>query len=123
MRTIPVDINRITFVASGKQVEKAEYVELSDGQRRRSGNQAKNDEGVPLWTVDVFVDDDTADRAEAVGVTVASHDEPWTEKWKPVRFRNLTATIYVEQGTGRPKVSLKAEGIENSAKPSMPVAS
>ena len=117
MRKIPVDTSRITFMGTGKRVSRAEYVELSDGQRRRSGNQAKDDNGVPLWTVDVIVDDDEADRAEAVGVKIASHDEPMTEKWKPVRFRNLTATIYVEQGTNRAKVSLSADGIEGTGKP------
>jgi hypothetical protein len=119
MRAIPVDITRITFIGTGKAAEKAEYVELSDGQRRRSGNQQKNDAGVPVWTVDVIVDDDEAMRAEAIGVTVASYDPPVTKKWAPVVFRNLTAVIYRDNATGQPKVSLKADGIENTAaKPS-----
>lgn len=121
MRTIPVDTSRIQFMGTGKTVSKAEYVELADGNRRASGQQAREKLadgtfGAPLWTVDVIVDDDDSMRAEAVGVTIASHDEPRTEKWKPVKFKNLVATIYVEQGTGRAKVSLKAEGIEGQAK-------
>ncbi|MEK6440122.1 hypothetical protein [Pseudonocardia sp. T1-2H] len=114
MRTIPVDMSRVSFIGTGKAVERAEYVELSDGSRKRSGNQAKDESGVPLWTVDVIVDDDDAMRAEAVGVTIASHDEPRCEKWKPVKFRDLVATIYVEQGTNRAKVSLKASGIDGA---------
>lgn len=118
MRKIPVDQSRVSFVGTGKRVEKAEYVELSDGSRKRSGNQAREQRpdgtvGPPLWTVDVHVDDDDADRAETVGVTIASFEEPVTEKWKPVRFRNLTATIYRDQSTGQPKTSFKADGIES----------
>lgn len=111
MRTIPVDTNRVSFIGSGKHVDKAEYVELTDGSRKRSGNQATNDDGVPLWTVDVFLDDDDARRAEVVSVTVAMHDEPRIEKFKVVKFRDLVATIWVDQG-GRAQTSLKASGID-----------
>ena len=114
MRSLPVDVSRINFIGSGKAIEKAEYVELSDGSRKRSGNQAKNDDGTPLWTLDVFVDDDEALRAEAIGVTVASYEPPVAEKFKPVKFRNLTATIYADRGSGQAKVSLKAEGVEGN---------
>jgi hypothetical protein len=113
MRSIPVDLSRVQFIGTGKFVEKPEYVELSDGSRKRSGNQAKDDAGTPLWTVDVIVDDEDAMRAEAIGVTVASYDEPVTPKWQPVKFREVTATIYMRDG--RPAVSLRAEGIEKPA--------
>jgi hypothetical protein len=120
MRSIPVDLSRITFVGSGKVISKAEYVELSNGERRASGNQAKDDAGTPLWTVDVFIDDDEARRAEAIGVTVASYDEPQTTKWRPVNFRDVTATIYVDKSSGRATVSLRAEGMADQASISHP---
>lgn len=123
MRNIPVDGSRITFIGSGKTVSKAEYVELSNGERRASGNQDSNDAGLPLWTVDVFIDDDDARRAEAIGVTVASYDEPVTEKWRPVRFKNLSATIYTDRATNQAKVSLRAEGIEAVSGGIKPVSS
>src|SRR5689334_1176466 len=100
MQKIPVDCSRLMFVGTGKAAQRAEYVELSDGSKRRSGNQAKDDAGVPLWTVDVLLDDDDADRAEVVAVKIASHDEPRTEKWKPVRFRGLVASPWVDKGSG-----------------------
>lgn len=115
MRSIPVDLSRVTFIGTGKVIEKAEYVELSDGSRRASGNQAKDDAGTPLWTVDVIVDDDDARRSEVVGVTVASYDPPESPKWVPVRFREVTATIYLDQRSGRPAVSLRAEGMDRGA--------
>ena len=94
-------------------------MELSDGSRKRSGQQAKDENGVPVWTVDVVVDDDESDRAEAVGVTIASWEPPVTQKWQPVKFTNLMAGIYRDKISGQPKVSLKADGIENAqAKPS-----
>ena len=122
MRSIPVDLSRVTFIGTGKVIEKAEYVELSDGSRRASGQQAKDDAGTPLWTVDVIVDDDDARRAEAVGVTVATYDPPITPKWVPVRFREVTATIYLDQRSGRPAVSLRAEGMEHPGTGAKPIA-
>lgn len=115
MRTIPVDLSRVQFIGTGKVIPKAEYVDLSDGSRRASGEQARDDAGTPLWTVDVIVDDDDARRAEAIGVTVASYDEPVTPKWQPVKFREVTATIYVDQRSGRATVSLRAEGMAKDA--------
>ncbi|MBW0114935.1 hypothetical protein [Pseudonocardia abyssalis] len=115
MRQIPVDMNRVNLIGTGKAAARAEYVELSDGQRRRSGNQAKDETtGMPVWVVDVLVDDPEADRAEVVGVRVSSHEEPVTEKWKPVRFRNLVAVPYADRSTGRVALSMRADGIEGS---------
>ena len=117
MRSIPVESSRITFIGTGKAAARAEYAELSDGSKRRSGNQAREvrDDGtlgLPLWVVDVLVDDDDADRAEVVGVKVASADQPVTAKWQPVRFVGLSVSPYVAQGTGRVALSFTAEGIE-----------
>lgn len=122
MRSIPVDTNRVALIGTGKSAARAEYVELSDGQRRRSGNQAKDDNGVPVWVIDVLVDDPEADRAEVVGVRVSSHDEPTTEKWKPVRFKNLVAVPYADRSTGRVALSMRADGIEGQAQAHKPAA-
>jgi hypothetical protein len=122
MRQIPVDTNRVTLIGTGKAAARAEYVELSDGQRRRSGNQAKDDNGLPVWVVDVLVDDPDADRAEVVGVRVSSFDEPTTEKWKPVRFKNLVAVPYADRSTGRVQLSMRADGIEGQAPAHKPAA-
>jgi hypothetical protein len=118
MRFIPVDTNKIQFIGTGKAAARAEYVELSDGQRRRSGNQAKDQEsGMPLWVVDVLVDDPDSDRAEIVGVKVASWEEPVTPKWQPVRFKNLVCVPYVDQRSNRVGFSFRCDGIENQAAP------
>lgn len=115
MRQIPVDTTRITFIGTGKAAARSEYAELSDGSRRRTGEQAKDkDSGAPVWVVDVLVDDDEADRAEVIGVKIASWDEPKTTKWQPVRFRGLVAVPYVDSGSGRSALSFRAEGIDGA---------
>ncbi len=118
MRAIPVDTTKVNFIGTGKGSARAEYVELNDGTRKRSGNQAKDETtGLPLWVVDVLVDDDDADRAEIAGVKVSARDEPVTEKWRPVKFIGLVAVPYVDNGSGRVALSWRAEGIEHQAKP------
>lgn len=117
-----LDPTRTVLVFSGKVVPKAEYVEVSNGERRRSGNQAHDvlpdgGKGAPLWTVDVFPDDDETMRAEALGVTVASWDEPTGRKFQPIKFVNLRANVYVDQRSGRAAISLRADGVEGQSKP------
>jgi hypothetical protein len=115
MRRIPVDTTRVQFIGTGKTAARAQYAELADGSRRRVPDaQDKNEHGVPMWVVDVLVDDDEADRAEVVSVKVASWDEPRTEKWKPVRFTGLVALGYVAQGTNRVAYSFTADAIEGA---------
>lgn len=119
MRTIPVDTSRVRFIATGKHVARAVYAELSDGSRRRvPDSHDKDEQGRPLWTLDVMVDDPDADRAEIAGVKIASYDVPETRMGDEVRFLNLVAVPYVQQGTNRVALSFRADGIENpKAKP------
>lgn len=114
MRAIPVDAARVRFIATGKGAARAEYVELSDGSRKRSGNQATDDKGLPLWVVDVLVDDPEADRAEVVAVRIASTSEPVTRFGQELRFVNLVAFPYLSNG--RVALSFRADGIDGGAK-------
>lgn len=122
MRSIPVDASRLSLIATGKAVPKVIYAELSDGSRRRTDRQATDDAGVPLWTVDVLVDDDAADRAEVIGVTVPSAVEPTVQKFRQVAFRGVTARLYRDNMSGQPKVSLIAESIDAPAVKPVPAA-
>lgn len=113
MTRLPIDGTALTFISTGKYRPVSEYGELSDGSRRPTGRQASID-GVPLWTVDVLLDDDDSDRAEAVGVKVASHEEPKLPKFQAVQFVGLTCTPYVDRRTNRIALSFSASGIANA---------
>jgi hypothetical protein len=113
MRRIPVDCTKVRFLGTGKVAERAKYAELSDGSRRRVPDQQEtDDQGRPMWVVDVLVDDPDADRAEIASVKVASYDVPTTKLGELVRFVNLTALPYVLQGSNRVALSFAAESIE-----------
>jgi hypothetical protein len=112
MRAIPVDSSRLSLLASGKLMPKAEYAELSDGSRRRvPGAQAMHPEsGLPLWVVDCFLDDDDEEgRAEIVGVTVASREKPQVSKFRPIEFVDLVGSAYVRDG--RVAYTFRASGV------------
>lgn len=112
MRLIPVDTARVRFVGTGKTAERAEYGELSDGSRRKTGNQDKNDAGVPMWVVDVLVDDPDAARAEIAGVKVPSWDPPVTRLGAEVRFVGLCVKPWVQGNFVQ--LSWQAEGLEGA---------
>ncbi len=116
MRAIPVDTTRIRFIATGKHAARAVYAELTDGSRKRvPDSHDQDDQGRPLWVVDVMVDDPEADRAEIAGVKIASFEVPETKLGEEVRFINLVAVPYVASGTGRVAMSWRADGIERAA--------
>lgn len=115
MRSIPVDTNRVRFIATGKHAARAVYAELSDGSRKRvPDSHDKDDQGRPLWVVDVMVDDPEADRAEIAAVKIAAYEVPETRLGEELRFVNLVAVPYVAQGTGRVALSYRADGIERA---------
>ncbi|QJY46946.1 hypothetical protein [Pseudonocardia broussonetiae] len=115
MRAIPVDTTRVRFIATGKHAARAVYAELSDGSRKRvPDSHDKDEQGRPMWVVDVMVDDPDAERAEIAAVKVASYEVPETRLGDEVRFLNLVAVPYVAQGTGRVALSFRADGIENT---------
>ena len=117
MRRIPVDCTRVRFLGTGKAAARAKYAELSDGSRKRvPDSHDTDDQGRPLWTVDVFVDDPDADRAEIASVKLASFEVPETRLGEPVTFVGLTALPYVLAGQNRVSLSFSAEGIEGAGK-------
>jgi hypothetical protein len=115
MRRIPVDGTRVRFIGTGKHAARAVYAELSDGSRKRVPDaQDKDDNGRPIWVVDVMVDDPDADRAEIASVKVAMYEVPSTTLGQEVKFIGLTALPYVMQGSNRVALSFTAEGMEGA---------
>lgn len=112
MANLPIDGNKITLVATGKVRPVAVYAEMADGSKKRvPGEQEKSDFGVPLWAVDVQLDDDEATRTEAIAVKVPSVDEPQPPKWRPVTFEGLTCKPYVPNGGRQVQLSMRAESL------------
>ncbi len=90
IRTLPVDTNRLQLIAASAPIASPEWVELSDGSRRPSGNQSKDDDGRLVWIVDCLASG--GDRAEVIGVQVVG-DEPQVEPLQPVRFEGLEVRV------------------------------
>lgn len=87
MRNAPIDAGRVKMISTGTVSAVDEWVKLSDDTRRRSGNQAKDENGRLLWNVEVIVPGDDSDRTEVTRVTVAG-DEP-----KPGSFGDLVEFV------------------------------
>lgn len=116
MATLPIDGSKITLIATGKYRPVRQYAELADGQRRMvPDSHETNDAGVPLWAIDVLLDDDDASRAEAISVKVPSLAEPVVPSWQPITFTGLVCRPYVLNGSRQVGLSMRAEGIEVSA--------
>jgi len=117
MANLPIDASKITLVATGKVRPVAVYAEDAAGQNRRvPGAQEKSDFGLPLWAVDVLLDDDDATRVEAISVKVPSNEEPVVAKFQPVTFHGLTCKPWVNGRAGNQiALSMRAEGIVSDA--------
>lgn len=116
MATLPLDGTKIVLIATGKVRPVAVYAEMADGSNKRvPGAQEQTDAGVPVWAVDVQLDDDDANRTEAVSVKVPSHDEPRPAKWQPVTFVGLTCKPYIPSGSRQVALSMRAEGFAPGA--------
>lgn len=120
VRDIPVDSARFELVAAAEPAEVQEWVELSDGSRRPSGNQARDPEtNLPLWTVDCLVLDQV--RAATVGVQVGASVMPEVRVLSPVKFDGLTVRV-VRNKQGQISQYWSATGIAEPGKASKPVA-
>lgn len=117
MANLPIDASKITLVATGKVRPVAVYAEQADGSKVRvPGAQEKSDFGMPLWAVDVLLDDDDANRAEAISVKVPSADEPVVPKFQPVQFSGLTCKPWKGR-TGQVELSMRAESLVQTSAP------
>lgn len=98
IRNLPVDTSRLGLLATGHCNPVQEWVELSDGSRRPSGNQQREKRedgtlGAPLWTVDALVPGE--ERADLISVQVAAQDQPRVGQFQPLHLEGLTARVSV----------------------------
>lgn len=96
--SIPVDPS-YRLIASGNVEAVREWTETEQG-RRRSDVQASNDQGIPLWQVEVLrsVQVFGETKTAAVPVQVAAKTEPVPEAFAPVGFDHLTVEFFVRKG-------------------------
>jgi hypothetical protein len=81
MRSYPIDADRVRLISTGTVSPVTRWVELSDGSRRPdpTGRQDEDENGRPLWRVEVIMPADEGDERDKTGVaeiTVASKDRP-----------------------------------------------
>lgn len=123
MATLPIDASKITLVATGKVRPVAVYAEMADGSKKRvPGEQEKDAFGLPMWAVDVQLDDDNDSRTEAIAVKVPSTEQPEPPKWRPITFTGLTCKPYVPNGGRQVALSMRAEGIDTGSTSTAPAA-
>ena len=106
MATLPIDTTRYAMICTGKVSPVSEW---SDG--KPTGQQARDaNTGMPLWNVDVLVDDD-ADRSTVASVVIGSLDEPRVRKLAPIAFVGLTANVYVNRRTQALTLRFSADAV------------
>jgi hypothetical protein len=90
-----LDAKSTTYLWTGKTTAVPNFdVDTPPGQPRP---QATDQDGTPLWTIDVLVEDENADRAQVAGVRVAAAHQPVFEKFKAVPFIGLSVSVYVNK--------------------------
>jgi hypothetical protein len=120
IRTLPVDPTRMQLVAAtSSAVPVPEWAELADGSRRPSGNQAraKNEDGslgAPLWIVDCLAAGE--ERAEVIGVQIATHDQPQVQQFAPIQLDGLVVRVSVGKD-GKPRQYWSADGVNGGRRP------
>lgn len=112
MRTLPIDSARLTaLAASAMPLPVQVWAELSDGSRRPvPDQQAQNEAGVPLWTIDALTPGTEGERAEVISVQVASESRPVIQHLQPVPFVGLSARVSVSRD-GKARLYWSAESV------------
>lgn len=70
--------------------------------------QAFDEDGNGIWVIDGLLDDGS-DRANTVGIRVASKNPPEVKRFQPLNFSSLTVTAYVNRKTGQMGVTYEGE--------------
>lgn len=113
MRSVPVDLDRLSLIATGKVTAKTKFNEDRNAPRVQETSPTT---GRPLWQIDAVLDDDDAARSEVLSVTVDCDVQPVVPKWRPLAgLSDVVAYSYVKRGTTQIATSLTAGGFDRSA--------
>jgi hypothetical protein len=111
------------MISTGSVTPVTAWVELADGSRRPdpNGRQDVDDQGRPLWRVEVVMPADETDERDRTGVlevTVAAKDQPDAGSFgEPLVFERLVMAMpYVARKTGQMSAPrFTAEGIRRQS--------
>lgn len=109
LRSIPVDADRIRFVAID-----VEAVQDYNQDGTRSDRQRADQDGIPLWRVNTLCMVDGVAGGETTPIRIAADHAPVLAPLSEVRFVNLHAKPW-SQGD-RSGVALVADGLEDPGK-------
>ncbi|MBO2531255.1 MAG: hypothetical protein CW348_15680 [Thermobifida sp.] len=101
MRSIPVDVSRMVFIAAGPVRPKL--------VNRQTGELKTNAQGVQLWQVKVLAQVDEQD-GEALLISFPAQSPPHLRLGMPLRVSGLTAIPW--EASGRHGVAFSAESVE-----------
>lgn len=113
MATIMVDTSATTILSGGTVEMVTKWAELSDGTRKPTGEQDRDDNGRHLWRVTAILPAlDERDRPEMISVTVASMDEPNVGGLaEPLAFERLRVRPAVNRRTNALTLYWTADGV------------
>lgn len=112
MATYAVDSARQPMIATGI-VNPVDEFEGEKGSRKRTGNQEKTGDGVPVWSVEVsYVTEAFGKQATATaGVTVPAAEKPEPAPFSPIEFAGLQVRSWVNFKSGQQVENWSAEAL------------
>lgn len=112
MRSLPVDSNRIRMIGTGAVRPVTPWIDGPDGRRVPGVVQETDDQGRPLWEVEVMAPGGPDDRAEVISVRVPAPQAPVVAEFAPVAFHGLWARVGVNKTSGKATQYWSAEGVQ-----------
>ncbi len=119
MATYAVDSSRQNMITTGIVEPLREWEETSDGRRRPSERQARDEQtGMPLWAIEVLYTQTSFGRESTVTakVTVPVEHQPIPGRLAPIGFTDLRVDIRVNKAGGFSEV-WSADSVTDSSKP------
>lgn len=114
MSTYAVDSSRQELRATGVIEPAPVWEQTSEGKRRPTDAQDRDEKGLPLWLVEVMYASEMFGRQQTVtaNVLVPSPAMPTLPAFEPVPFEGLTVNVYANRNGGGVRESWAAEGIK-----------
>lgn len=111
MATYALDTKNTDYRATGVVNPVMEWTEGADGRNRPSDVQATDDNGVPLWQVEMWRKGESfgAESSSVETVLVPHPQEPQVKEFGPLEVHGLTVEVFI-QGNRAAKDGLYTKG-------------